>query len=145
MSTEELAIMIPIIGILGSFLVVIVFVLADNRTRRMRAKMLHDERMIALEKGLPVPMDDAFAKKRRYFRSGLVWCSIGLGLMTLGIVATENDANELFGVGSIPLLIGLALIAGDLIDLKRAKAERDRVISPYLAAETEPRSSAGRS
>jgi hypothetical protein len=144
MDTEQLAIMIPIIGIVGSFLVVVVFVWADNRTRRFRAKLLHDERMLALEKGLPVPMDDAFAKKRRHFRSGLVWCAIGIGLMLLGVVATENDANELFGVGSIPVLIGLALIAGDLIELRRVKADRDKATSPYLAADSEP-PNAGRS
>ncbi|MBU0507568.1 hypothetical protein KKH27_01845 [bacterium] len=114
-----LALFIPIIAIVGTFAVAIIIVLAALRSRRIRHEMLHRERMLALEKGLPVPMDyTEQARKRRPYVTGLVWAAIGLGIVLWGIIAPEDDLNAW---GLIPLFVGIALLIGDHVALKRER------------------------
>lgn len=137
MEADILELMIPIVAIVCNVALLAIIVFFVYRSRRKRLDYLHAERMAALDKGLPVPMDYSWGKQRRPYVSGLVWTAIGCGFMIMGWLATENDAQEMAGVGSIPLLIGVALVIGDVLEQRRIKSERDRESLPYLAVPVE--------
>jgi hypothetical protein len=118
MDVEHMAMLIGLLFVVGSFVVVLLIVLTAFRNRRVKAEMLHRERMLALEKGLPVPPDYLEgAKKRRPFVAGLIWAGMGLGAVAWGIIEGESDANAW---GLIPFFVGIALILGDWLSQRRA-------------------------
>jgi len=119
MSEGTMAMLIPIIAIIASFTVVVVIVLAVLHNRRIRHEMLHRERMMALEKGLPVPMDYSEGQsRRRPYVTGLIWAGVGLAVILWGIIESENDLNAW---GLIPFFVGVALLIGDRIAVKRER------------------------
>jgi len=118
----------------GLLVLVLIVVIMDNRTRRMRVKFLHDERMMALEKGLPVPMDyqDGIAKKRRPYVRGLVFLSVGVAMFFWFLISNGED-SDLGGMAMVPLMVGLALIVGDWINEKKAAAKPPTATADYAA------------
>lgn len=122
--------MIGLTAVMGTLLLILIIVIVENRSRRYRTKMLHDERMAALEKGLPIPMDyPLYQKRRRPYVRGLVFAAIGLGGFIWGIFV---DENAFMGIGLICFLIGLALIIGDRLTASRER-DRDRDAAAYPA------------
>ncbi|MFZ5433859.1 MAG: DUF6249 domain-containing protein [Calditrichota bacterium] len=124
-----IALFLPIIAIVGSFTVILVIVLAVLNNRRARLEMLHKERMMALEKGLPVPMDYSDSQsRRRPYVSGLIWAGIGIALVIWGSLSGESDMNAW---GLIPFFVGVALLVGDWMALKRErKNDNDSAVFP---------------
>jgi len=119
MDVEHMAMLIGLFFVVGSFVVVLLIVLTAFRNRRVRAEMLHRERMLALEKGLPVPPDYLEGpKRRRPYVAGLIWAGIGLGAIVWGIIEGESDANAW---GLIPFFVGIALLIGDWLSQRRAE------------------------
>jgi len=113
-----LGILTGLVFVAGSLAVVLVVVLAQIRTRRVRAEMLHRERMLAIEKGIPIPPDYLeVTRKRRPYVSGLIWSGIGLALLIWGLIGDDKDLN---GFGLVPLFIGIALLVGDAVSAKKA-------------------------
>ena len=53
----EYILLIALIAVVGSFLLIFGIVFIAVRARNQKSQMLHQERMLALEKGLPVPQD----------------------------------------------------------------------------------------
>ncbi len=132
MEASAIAMMIPIVAILASLGVIAAIVLTENHSRRQRVKLLHEERMLALEKGLPVPMDYSLGRQRRPYAAGMVWLAIGLGFIFLSMYAADgSDSREMTGVGAIPVLIGCAILLTDRWELKRAE-QKSKAIEPYL-------------
>lgn len=128
MDTDILAMMIGLVAVLGTFVVVIVIVLAALRGRRNRTEMLHRERMLALEKGLPVPMDLDSPRHRRPYVVGLIWAGIGLGIVIWGAIEGESDLNAW---GLIPFFVGVALLIGDYVASRRErKSDSDLAAFP---------------
>jgi hypothetical protein len=128
MLSEILGYMIGLIAVFGTLLLILIVVLMDNKSRRIRTKLLHDERMLALEKGLPVPMElGDFGKKRKPYVRGLVFLAIGLGLMAFGGVTGDD---ETVGFAFIPAMIGLALILADMFT-KQNDSPKYKGSSPY--------------
>jgi hypothetical protein len=126
-----LGVLTGLVFVLGSLVVILVIVMAQIRNRRVRAEMLHQERMAALEKGLPVPVDFLeTGKRRRPFVQGLVWAAVGAGFILWGVLGKEEDLN---GIGMIPLLVGIALVIGDWITVRREK-KPDSAPSSYPTA-----------
>jgi hypothetical protein len=119
-----MAMMIGLTFVMGSIVVILLIVISAFRNRRARAEMLHRERMMALEKGLPVPPDYLEnPKKRRPFVAGLVWAGIGLGAFLWGLIGGEEDMNAW---GFIPFFVGIALLIGDWLSARRtARARND--------------------
>ena len=116
-----LALVIGFTAVGGSLLVVLVIVLAQIRARNQRNQMLHQERMLAIEKGLPIPVDylERVPRRRPYLR-GLVFAALGLGLMVLGWINAYRDGDwDLFGIGVVFLFVGIALLAADKLTMKR--------------------------
>jgi hypothetical protein len=119
-----------LIFVVGSLVVILLIVMAQIRYRRRRAEMLHQERMMALEKGITLPMDslDVPRKRRPYFR-GLVFSAVGLGIVVMGSLGADTD---LIGIGSIFLLVGIALLVGDWITARQAIKKSDMSSLPGI-------------
>lgn len=116
-SAEHIAVMIPIVAILGTFAVVVVAIVVEGRKK----DLVHKERLFALEKGLPVPEPPEKEEKPVYAARrawGLVW--LGLGLALTIALAANPDAAEVnaWGWGLIPTFIGAGLLIAGHLDKK---------------------------
>jgi hypothetical protein len=118
MISELLGMVIGFLAVAGTLLLLLVMVIMDNKTRRLRTKFLHDERMLALDKGLPVPMDyTELPKKRRPYVRGLVFVAVGLGFIVWGGM---SDSSDVRGMGMLVLYVGIALIIADQVNERRS-------------------------
>lgn len=113
----HIAVMIPIVAILGTFAVVVVAIVAEGRKKDLQ----HKERLVAMEKGLPLPEPPEKETKpvhssRRAW--GLTWLGLGLAL-TIALAANPDAADvNAWGWGLIPLFIGIGLIVASVLDKK---------------------------
>ncbi len=114
-SPEHIAVMIPIVAVLGTFAVVIVAVIIEGRKK----DLVHKERLFALEKGLPLPeppdkeTKPVHATRRAW---GLVWLGLGLAL-TIALALNPDSARvKAWGFALIPLFIGLGLVVASVLD-----------------------------
>lgn len=100
---------------------------------RDRAKLLETVR-VAYDRGQPVPAELVEAMQARQkpvrpsaetdLRSGVIWLAVGLGVAFFGWMMgfQEDDAvYPLVGMASIPVLVGLALIALGVIGRDKAR------------------------
>jgi len=114
MNEDVVAVFIPIVAIIMSLSIPIVFAIVDYRRRRDIVEAHHKERLAAIERGMEIaPLPDAFyqafkpARRSSYLLPGLVWLFIGIGLfIALGAVAGEDV--RYFGL--IPAGVGAALL-----------------------------------
>jgi hypothetical protein len=120
MNEDVVAVFIPIVAIIMSLSIPIVFAIVDYRRRRDIVEAHHKERLAAIERGIEIaPLPDAFymadkpARRSSYLLPGLVWLFIGVGLfIALGAVAGENV--RYFGL--IPAGVGAALLIYHVIE-----------------------------
>lgn len=134
MLDDVIGALIGLVTVSGILLLILIVVIMDNRTRRMRVKLLHEERMLALDKGLPVPMDyqdGLFKNKRRPYVRGLVFAAIGVAMLFWSGMASGDE--DLAGMAMVPLLIGIALIVGDWLNEKKGKAKQPSATGDYAA------------
>ena len=134
MLDDVIGALIGLVTVSGILLLILIVVIMDNRTRRMRVKLLHEERMLALEKGLPVPMDyqdGLFKNKRRPYVRGLVFLGIGLAMLMWSGVASGDE--DLTGMAMVPTFIGIALIIGDKLNDRKAQAKQPAATGDYAA------------
>lgn len=114
MSEDAIAVFIPIVAIVMSLSIPIVFAIVDYRRRRDIIEAHHKERMAAIERGMELPpLPEAFFKsfnsdrKPRHLLSGMIWLFVGLGLfMALREVAGQDVA----WFALTPIGVGLALL-----------------------------------
>jgi hypothetical protein len=112
---ERLALMIPILGILGIFfapmVVVIVVVRLAYRYRENKEQRNHETIRQMIEKGMEIPPNISFGDAPETTASplsrGLKLVGIGLGL---GVFFAVMGMGGLIGIGAIPLFIGLAYV-----------------------------------
>ena len=119
-SPEHIAVLIPIIAVLGGVCIAIAGIIVAGRKKDLE----HKERLVAMEKGIPLPEPEPEEKKPVHSArraSGLVMFGIGLAL-TIALAVTP-DAQEAWGWGLIPLFIGVGLIIAAVLD-KREYEER---------------------
>jgi hypothetical protein len=118
---EVVAVFIPITGLLGGVLIAVTAVVMNGR----RKELEHRERILALEKGLPVPAPTVEPERPKYSSrraSGLVMTGIGLAL-TIALTAEEGFSDG--GVwGLIPLFIGIGLLVAGSLDKREWDAQR---------------------
>src|SRR5512139_54020 len=114
MNEEVVAIFIPIIAIVMSLSIPIVFAIVDYRRRRDIVEAYHKERMAAIERGMELPpLPDAYfqspRKDRRphYLLAGMLWLFTGLGLLA-ALWRVAGDDVALFAL--IPVGVGVALL-----------------------------------
>jgi hypothetical protein len=113
--TTAMALMIPILGILGVFfapmLVVIVIVWLAYRHRNQKEQRNHETIRQMIEKGMEIPPNISFgeapAEGAPLLRRGLTLVGVGLGLVCFFFMM---GLGGIAGVGAIPLFIGLAYL-----------------------------------
>jgi hypothetical protein len=114
MSEDAIFVFIPIVAIIMSLSIPIVFAIVDYRRRRDIVESHHKERMAAIERGMDLPpLPEAFFRsfstdrRPRHLLTGMIWTFVGLGLfVALREVADENVA----WFALMPIGVGLALL-----------------------------------
>ncbi|UCC80601.1 MAG: hypothetical protein JSW64_04365 [Candidatus Zixiibacteriota bacterium] len=83
-----------------------------NSQKRREAELIR----LAIEKGQPVPNFPAVPVSRfGTLKAGLVWIAVGIGLILLVLFEEIFDWTGI-AIGFIPLLVGIALIIGWVIE-----------------------------
>jgi hypothetical protein len=114
MNEDVIAVFIPIVAIIMSLSIPIVYAIVDYRRRRDIVEAHHKERLAAIERGMELPAlpESVYqslkpARRSSYLLPGLVWLFVGIGLfIALGAVAGEDV--RYFGL--IPAGVGAALL-----------------------------------
>jgi hypothetical protein len=114
MSEDVVAVFIPIVAIVMSLSIPIVYAIVDYRRRRDIIEAHHKERMAAIDRGMELPpLPESFyqslkpARRSSYLLPGLVWLFIGIALyIALGAVAGDDVRN----FGLIPFGVGAAML-----------------------------------
>ena len=114
MNEDVVAVFIPIVAIVMSLGIPIIYQILDYRRRRDIVEAHHKERLAAIERGMELPaLPEAFYspldrnKRPRHLLTGMVWLFIGIALfLALGAVAGEDV--RFFGL--IPAGVGLAFL-----------------------------------
>lgn len=118
---EVIALLIPIIAVLGAFGTAIASIIIRGKERELE----HQERLIAMEKGIPIPEPKKEKRPPRYLAVrawGLVMTLLGLAL----VVAISLQTGIRYGAwGLLPLAIGLGLIMAAGYE-KRELAAREK-------------------
>ncbi len=126
---ELVAIFIPIIAVLGGVLIAVTAVVVGGR----RKELEHRERIIAMEKGLPIPGPIAEPERPKYSgrrTNGLVMTGIGLAL-TIALSAEDGFSDG--GVwGLIPLFIGIGLLVAGSLDKREWESQQRKNGSPTM-------------
>lgn len=115
MNEEVVAVFIPIVAIVMSLMIPIVYAVVDYRRRKDIVEAHHKERMAAIERGMEIaPLPETFfmglEKKRRpgwSLLAGLIWLFIGIGLY-LGLAAVAG--REVANFALIPGGVGVAFL-----------------------------------
>jgi hypothetical protein len=111
MEVDAIAVLIPIIGIIGGVGIAIVGIVTTHRLRLQRAEFRHRERLAAIEKGLELPPDPPDAEPRgkgpgTFLHHGLVL--VALGVTLAAALIKQGTEPALFGF--IPAAIGIAYL-----------------------------------
>ncbi|HLF24136.1 MAG TPA: DUF6249 domain-containing protein [Burkholderiales bacterium] len=120
---EAIAVFIPILAVLGGVMIAITAVVMNGR----RKELEHRERILAMEKGLPLPSPAVERERPKYSgrrTNGFVMAGIGLAL-TIALTAEEGFSDG--GVwGLIPLFIGIGLLIAGTMDKREWDAQQAR-------------------
>jgi hypothetical protein len=126
MDIEQMALMIPILGIVLGVGIAVVAIVASHREKQKRVELRHRERLAAIEKGIELPLDpepEAEPKRSNALRSGLTGLFVGVVLyFALDEVAGEEVA--LFGL--IPAAVGLASLISFFVERRKANGDAPR-------------------
>jgi hypothetical protein len=116
MAIEQMALLIPILGIVLGVAIAIVAIVASHREKQKRIESRHRERLAAIEKGIDLPPDpepEAAPKSSTSLRSGLMGLFIGV-VLYFALDQIADDDVALFGL--IPAAIGLANLISYFIE-----------------------------
>lgn len=111
-----LAVLIPIIAVLGGMAIAVVGVIYSGRKDELK----HKERIIAMEKGLPIPEEPVGPPRKGNPFIGLLAVGLIISLASLGIIisvsVSEGADKGLFGL--IPLGVGLGFLIAAVVSKK---------------------------
>jgi Domain of unknown function (DUF6249) len=114
MSEDAIAVFIPIVAIIMSLSIPIVFAIVDYRRRRDIVEAHHKERMAAIERGMDLPpLPESFFRsfsndrRPRHLLSGMIWTFVGLGLF---VALREVAGRDVAWFALMPVGVGLALL-----------------------------------
>jgi hypothetical protein len=128
-------VLIPIAGIIW----LLVAGLSEEKTRRHRQELLHQERMMALEKGMTEALEHTIATDREYrdrhydshgrhphglLVGGIITMGVGVGMtLFFRIVTDGDDAKHAMAIGLIPLFVGLSLLVAWFVTRRLGETE----------------------
>jgi amino acid transporter len=121
LGVEHFAMLIPIVSIMGGITIAIVAIVMAARKKELE----HKERIIAMEKGIEIPIEPPKEEKRRpkhrtHRTSGLVVTFVGIALSFAMYVSGGPEA----GVWGLPILaVGLGLLVSSFLERKDEGAE----------------------
>ena len=126
MSSENLALLIPIISVTVSLGALIVWIVVWYRRRMHEVDCRHKERMAAIEKGLELPPEslpqpEQMAPRSRYLLRGLIWLGVGLAI-TFG--GRDWLRGPLGGSGWIAVAVGAAYLIFYVVEGTRASVPK---------------------
>ena len=114
MTEDAIAVFIPIVAIIMSLSIPIVFAVIDYRRRRDIVEAHHKERMAAIERGMELPpLPESFFKsfnfdrKPRHLLTGMIWTFVGIGLF---VALREVASQAVAWFALMPIGVGLALL-----------------------------------
>ncbi len=114
MSEDAIAVFIPIVAIIMSLSIPIVFAVIDYRRRRDIVEAHHKERMAAIERGMELPpLPETFFRsfnydrKPRHLLTGMIWTFVGAGLF---VALQEVASRDVAWFALMPIGVGLALL-----------------------------------
>ena len=117
MDIEQMALMIPILGIVLGVSIAIVAIVTSHRQKQKRAELRHRERLAAIEKGIELPPDpdpDAEPRARgSSLKSGLIYLFLGI-VLYFAISEVTGDDVALFGL--IPAAIGVGSLISYFVE-----------------------------
>jgi hypothetical protein len=127
MSEDAIAVFIPIIAIVMSLSIPIVFAIVDYRRRRDIVEAHHKERMAAIERGMELPpLPESFFKsfgndrKPRHLLTGMIWTFVGAGLF-VGLREVAGEDVAWFAL--MPIGVGLALLIYYFVEGRKQAAQ----------------------
>ena len=119
MDVEEMALLIPIIGIVLGIAVAIVAIVASHREKVSRAEFRHRERIAALEKGIELPPDPPepeIDRKVGSLKNGVMGILIGV-VLYFAIREVADASVALFAL--IPAAVGVANLVSYFVEAKK--------------------------
>ncbi len=119
MDIEQMALLIPIFGIVLGIAVAIVAIVASHREKVSRAEFRHRERITALEKGIELPPDPPepeIDRKIGSLKNGVMGVLIGV-VLYFAIREVADASVALFGL--IPAAIGVANLVSYFVEAKK--------------------------
>lgn len=119
MDIEQMALMIPILGVVLGVGVAIVAIITSHREKQKRAELRHRERIAAIEKGMEIPPDpepDVEVRKGGSLKSGLAGLFLGI-VLYFALRQVADDDVALFGL--IPAAFGVASLISYFVESRR--------------------------
>jgi Domain of unknown function (DUF6249) len=114
MSEDVIAVFTPIVAIVMSLSIPIVFAIVDYRRRRDIIEAHHKERMAAIERGMELPpLPEAFFRsfnsdrRPRPLLFGMIWTFVGGGLF---VALREVAGEDVAWFALMPIGVGVALL-----------------------------------
>ena len=123
MAIEQMALLIPILGIVLGVGVAVVAIIASHREKQKRAELRHRERIAAIEKGIELPPDadaEPPQKKGSSLKSGLINLFLG-AVLYFAIREVAGDDVALFGL--IPAAIGVGSLISYFVEGRRKNGD----------------------
>jgi hypothetical protein len=125
MNEEIVAVFIPIVAIVMSLSIPIVYAIVDYRRKRAIVEAHHKERLAAIERGMDIPaLPESFynppapLRRNRTLLVGMIWFFVGIGL-TVALGQVVGHAVMYFGL--IPTGVGLAFLLYYAIEGRKEK------------------------
>jgi hypothetical protein len=117
----SLVALVAIVLIFGTPIILVVSILYY---RIRRARLQHQTILSMIEKGLPVPPEliSPPRKPGSDLRTGIILIAAGVGL-TVFFAATAGAEGGAWGIGTIPLLIGVGFVIAGKLEARERKQQ----------------------
>lgn len=140
----DLGDLIPLAAVVMSLAIPIIVIIAQAYRRTQVSQMLHKERMLAMEKGLPAPSADDYAVAaaqkappgpKSNLRCGLLWGFIGLGLIISTVIGASGTLWmrhawwPILAAGIICVCVGAAYLIFYFVEARKPEAAQSGIHS----------------
>jgi hypothetical protein len=119
LTPELFAMTIPLLSIFGGVAIAIVAIIMAGRKK----ELAHKERLIAMDKGIEIPVERQEEKRPAYLRnrsSGLVMTLLGFAL-TIALFAVAGKDGGVWGL--LPMAIGIGLLISASLERKDVESK----------------------